>query len=72
MRRRSAPPQEELTVEQKQAKQILSGLDGNGKIHYRELKKILGRSIGLSAVYVGDSMVWHNEYMTNYYFIHKK
>lgn len=60
----------ELTPEQKQEKLIFESLDENGKIHYRELTNILGRSIGLRPVRVG-SIVLHNEYMTNYYYIHE-
>lgn len=63
--------EQELTPEQKQQRAIMESLNADGKIEYKDLVKILGRNVGLSAVHVG-SMILHNEYMTNFYYIHKK
>jgi hypothetical protein len=71
-RMRRTPPVKELTLEEKQVQMILNGLDANEKIHYDVLKNILGRNIGLSDIKVGDTMILRNQYMTNYYYIHKK
>jgi hypothetical protein len=70
-RRQAVIAENKLTPEQKQQREILKSLDSKGKIDYRKLSEIIGRSVGLSAVKVG-SMVLHNEYMTNNYYIYSK